>query len=130
MNLPEVAHEKPYYHDHSFADYRRCIDVGFLVHRGSHAERDCLREAKLYYHDSGELGLVRTAVGEGTTVRIDQLSPTELAQLAADLLGEPQPGIHPQSNVKQWVIRYGRRQHGDRRFLREVAQALVWGPHE
>jgi hypothetical protein len=80
----------------------------------------------LYYQDNGKLADVRTAVGDGATVRIDTLSPTELAQLAADLLGEQQPGIHRDSNVRQWVIRYGRRQHGDRRFLREVAQALIW----
>ena len=85
----------------------------------------------LYYRDAGGLGEVYTSAGTGLTLRIDEVDLHDLAQLAADLLGESQPRLpHSPRPLSDWLLRYGAQQWGKHRFLWHVARALIWRPAE
>ena len=85
--------------------------------------------AKVIFYGTG-YGKVRTyaPVSEAGFLRLEQCGLAELAQVAADLLGEEQPELadYAVDNLRFWVLRLGARQCGVRPFLRETARALIW----
>lgn len=71
-----------------------------------------------------------TQTKSGPAFKLEKAGLSDLAQLAADLLGEPQPYLrrHEQRNMAKWVVRFGRHQFGQP-FLRATARALIWRPN-
>lgn len=64
----------------------------------------------------------------GEIIRVEQAELENLAQLAADVLGEEQPLLpyYGPGNLARWIIRFGAYKWGERPFLQAVARALIW----
>jgi hypothetical protein len=89
-----------------------------------------VRLLKLVYEGSsyGRIWTYAMPTGaEEMVIRPSHCALPQLAQLAADLLGEEQPYTrHEVGNLVRWVVRYGCSVWGEREFLRETARALIW----
>lgn len=64
----------------------------------------------------------------GEIIRIEQSGLPDLAQLAADVLGDDQPLLpsYGSANLAKWIIRYGVYRWGERPFLQAMSWSLIW----
>lgn len=90
-----------------------------------------MRQLELYFQGSsyGEVFTSAVATSEGgDIVRIEYTDMENLAQLAADVLGDEQPLLlaHYPANLVKWLVRYGALKWGERPFLQAMAKALIW----
>lgn len=86
------------------------------------------------FHQKTTYGRVRTTASPSTEsgglIRVETAEFGDLAQLAADILGEAQPllPVNHKENLLRWVVRFGCNRWGERPFLQAVARALIWRP--
>lgn len=90
-----------------------------------------MRVLKIYHRGSGYGRVLTDAEPEhhlGDFIRLESAALPDLAQLAADVLGDEQPLLPPshQRNLARWIVRCGCEKWGERPFLGEVARALIW----
>lgn len=80
-----------------------------------------MRVLKIYHRGSGYGRVLTDAEPEhhlGDFIRLESAALPDLAQLAADVLGDEQPLLPPQHqrNLARWILRHGCERWGERPF--------------